>query len=190
MNYFEKSRQTRFCSTSKCVKWTGVCFFLFALFSLSCDWRSAEKHDNILSVEAKNASTDLSLSILPNELGKLDLNNKFIGIIPRKLVENPQEQEIEFYVLDSPAFKFDEFTIETIKQQKLTPKRITSSEQLAGELNKSNLGFDNFTVVFKKVDVEKTNGELKIKLLDSNTNISCKCPCEVEVDGVKIGCDK
>lgn len=179
--------------SSERVKWIGVYFFLIALLSLSCGKQPTERHDSelrhdSLNVEAKNASREFSMSILPNQLGKIDFKNKFIGIIPRKLAENSQEQEIEFFAIDAPTFKFDEFTIENIKQLKLTPKRITSLEQLAGELNYAKPGFDNFTA--RKVETSVTGGKLTVKDLDTKTSVTCTCPCEVNFDGdqVKYSC--
>jgi hypothetical protein len=130
------------------------------------------------------------MDIAPNGLGKFAFESKFIGIIPRRLAEDSQGQEIDFYVLNAPKFKFEDFTIDQIKQQKLMPKRVASLRQLAGDLGSLGLDFDHLTVL-SKVESSVTGNKLTVKNLRNgrNTTVECTCPCTVEIDKIEYGCN-
>jgi hypothetical protein len=193
MKNFKKSQPIIFCLTLKSSIWIRVYFFLISLLFLSCDHQTAEKNDELLNIEMGNDSIQFSMNILPNQIGKFEFKNKFFGIIPRKLTESSQEQEIEFYIIDAPTFKLEEFTIENIKEKKLSlsaPKKISSFVQLERELNSLDLGINNVTVVAKKIDASVKNGKLTVKDLDNKTTTECTCPCSVTFDDkVKVSCD-
>jgi hypothetical protein len=168
----------------------GIYLSLIFLISSACK-QQAEGPGIQLNVEAKNASKEFSMSVLPNELGKFELKHKFVGIIPRKLAESSQAQDIELYVIEAPTIKFEEFNEEYIKRQKLPPRRISGLADLGKELTGLGLGFEGFGVAARKIDVETKNGHLTVKDLETKTSMGCDCPCHVDFDdGTKISCGK